>query len=405
MHEPRRAATIFVFVTVLLDMMAFGMIIPVLPHLIQDFMGGDAAAAARVNGYFGTSWALMQLIFMPILGSLSDRLGRRPVILLSVTGLGLDFILMALAPSLSWLFVGRIISGITAANMSTTSAYIADVTPPDKRAGAYGLMGAAFGIGFILGPAVGGLLGNLGPRVPFWVAAGCCLANALYGLFVLPESLPADRRTPFSLQRANPVGALSFLRQQPGLLRLTGLKFAMDLSHTVMPATFVLATSYRFGWTQKDTGLVLGVIGLCSMIVQAGLIRPVVARLGERRALPLGLAFGIAGSLIYGLADDPTTFLIGVPIAAFGGLAGPSLQALLTRKVSPAEQGRLQGALASVQGLAGLIGPTVGTQAFAWFIRSDATVHLPGVPFLIGAALLSVALTGSLWATDTAATG
>lgn len=389
---PRRAALIFIFFTVLLDMLAFGMIVPVLPKLIEGFMGGDAGKAAEVYGLFGTVWALMQLIFMPILGSLSDRLGRRPVILASVTGLGLDFILMALAPDVSWLLVGRVISGITSANVSTSSAYIADVTPPDKRSGAYGMMGAAFGVGFILGPAVGGLLGSVEPRMPFWVAAGCCLLNALYGLFVLPESLPPERRAPFNWRRANPVGAIGMLVQRADLRGLAAVKFLMDLSHLVLPSTFVLAASYRYGWTTRDVGLVMGSVGLTSMVVQAGLVGRAVKRFGERVMLPVGLLAGATSMVIYGLASTPALFMVGVPVGALQGFAGPSLQSLITRKVSPSEQGRLQGALSSAQGFAGMLGPAMFTQTFSWFISPRAAMHLPGAAFLLAGVVLSGAL-------------
>lgn len=389
---PRRAALIFIFFTVLLDMLAFGMIVPVLPKLIESFMDGDAGQAARVYGLFGTVWALMQLIFMPILGSLSDRLGRRPVILASVTGLGLDFILMALAPDVTWLLVGRIISGITSANMSTSSAYIADVTPPEKRSAAFGLMGAAFGVGFILGPAVGGLLGAIGPRMPFWVAAVCCLVNAVYGLFVLPESLPPERRAPFSWRRANPVGALSMLAQRRDLMGLASVKFLMDLSHLVLPSTFVLSSSYRYGWNTRQVGLLMAGVGLSSMVVQAGLVGRAVRRFGEKVMLPFGLLAGAVSLTVYGLATTPEIFLIGVPLGALQGFAGPSLQSMLTRRVDPTEQGRLQGALSSMQGFAGMLGPPMFTQTFAWFIGPRTPVHLPGAAFLLSGGFLVAAL-------------
>lgn len=389
---PRRAALRFIFITVLLDMLAFGMIIPVLPKLIESFMDGDTARAAEVYGLFGTIWALMQLVCMPIIGGLSDRFGRRPVILLSVLGLGLDFVLMALAPNIAWLLVGRILSGMTSANISTSSAYIADVTPPEERSAAFGLMGAAFGIGFILGPAVGGLLGAIGPRMPFWVAAVCALANAAYGLFVLPESLPHERRSPFRWRRANPVGALAMIRARPELSGLAVLKFVMDLAHTVLPSSFVLYASYRYGWTSNEVGIALGAVGLGSMVVQAGLVGPVVKRLGERVTLPLGLLFGTAGFVLYGIAETPAVFLLGVPCGALMGLAGPSLQSLLTRRVGPGEQGQLQGALASIQGFAGILGPGLFTQTFAWFIRPGAPVLHPGAAFLLAAGMMVVAL-------------
>ena len=280
--EPRKTALAFIFVTVVLDVMALGIIIPVLPKLVESMVGGDTARAAEIYGIFGTAWGVMQFFFAPILGAVSDRYGRRPVLLFSMLGLGLDYVLMAVAPTLTWLFLGRIISGITAASFSTANAYIADVTPPEDRAGAFGLVGAAFGIGFVLGPALGGVMGDLDPRLPFWVAAGLTLANAAYGYFVLPESLPADRRMAFSWTRANPVGSLRLLARHRQLLGLAGVAFLYHLAHVVLPAVAVLYTSYRYGWDGKTMGLSLAAVGVASGIVQAGLIRPTIDRLGER---------------------------------------------------------------------------------------------------------------------------
>ena len=301
---PRPAALAFIFVLVVVDVIAMGVVIPVLPKLVEAFEGGDTASAAATYGVFGTAWALMQFLFMPILGAMSDRFGRRPVILISCFGLGLDYFLMALAPNLAWLFVGRVISGITAASFSTAFAYIADVSAPEKRAAAFGMVGAGFGLGFTLGPALGGLLGGVDPRLPFWVAGGLTLANAAYGFFVLPESLPREKRAAFSWKRANPVGSLRLLRSHPELFGLSASLFLMQLSHVVFPAVTVLYMGYRYGWNEMAVGLVLGAVGVCSMVVQGGLIRPVVKRIGERRALGAGLGFGAAGMAIYGLAPS-----------------------------------------------------------------------------------------------------
>jgi DHA1 family tetracycline resistance protein-like MFS transporter len=384
----RQAAFNFIFVTVLIDMLAFGMIIPVLPILVQTFVGGNAVHAAQMYGVFGTAWALMQLIFSPVQGSLSDRFGRRPVILISCAGLGLDFILMALAPNLWWLLVGRVISGITAASFSTAGAYISDVTPPEKRAASFGLIGAAFGIGFVLGPALGGVLGAISPRLPFWASAVMALANVCWGLFVLPESLPKDKRVPFSWKNANPLGALKLLRSHPVLAGLAGSYFLINLAHVVLPSTTVLYMHYRYGWDTRAVGMLLAGVGVSSLIVQAFLVKPVVNWLKERRALALGLTFGAAGFAIYGLAPTGPIFWIGVPIMALWGIATPSLQTMMTRLVQPTEQGRLQGALASLVGLASLIGPTVFTQTFAVFIGERADLKLPGAPFLLASVLV-----------------
>src|SRR5215471_2974055 len=298
----RSAAFIFVFITILLDMLALGIIIPVLPRLVVDFVGGDAARGADYLGLFGTAWALMQFVFSPVHGMLSDRFGRKPVILISNFGLGLDYIVMALAPTLWWLLAGRIISGICAASISTSYAYIADVTPAEKRAARFGMMGVAFGAGFVLGPALGGLAGNLDPRLPFWIAAGLSLLNALYGVLVLPESLPAERRAPFAWRRANPLGALGLLRSKPQLLGLAGVSFLNALAHASLPSIGVLYMMTRYGWDERAVGFTLAAVGVCSMLVQGGLIGPVVGRFGERLALLVGLVFGMAGFATFGLA-------------------------------------------------------------------------------------------------------
>jgi len=297
-----RAAVAFIFVTVLLDMLALGLIMPILPKLVESFVDNDTASAARIFGLFGTAWALMQFFFSPILGGLSDRFGRRPVVLLSNFGLALDYVLMALAPSLTWLFVGRVISGITSASISTSFAYIADITPPERRAAVFGKVGAAFGAGFILGPAIGGLLGGMDPRLPFWVAAGLGFANALYGLLILPESLPPERRSRLRWRSANPLGALRLLRSDRVLAGLSVVNFIAQLAHVVLPSTFVLYASYRYGWDAATVGLTLAMVGICAMAVQGAGIGPIVKRFGERRALLLGLGCGAAGFLIFAVA-------------------------------------------------------------------------------------------------------
>jgi MFS transporter, DHA1 family, tetracycline resistance protein len=320
--SPRKAALAFIFAIVLLDVIALGIVVPVLPKLIETMLGGDTPRAAAIFGLFGTSWALMQFTFAPVLGALSDRFGRRPVLLISMSGHGLDYVLMALAPSLLWLFLGRIISGITASSFSTAYAYIADVTPPEKRAGAFGMVGAAFGIGFVLGPALGGLLGTLDPRLPFWVAAAFSLANAAYGWFVLPESLAFEHRMAFGWAHANPVGSLRLFSRHPQLVGLAGVAFLYQLAHVVLPSVTVLYTSYRYGWNNATMGLTLAAVGIASGIVQAALIRPVVDRFGERTALIVGLLCGAAGFSIYGLATTGVGFWSGKPVMALRGWPG-----------------------------------------------------------------------------------
>jgi DHA1 family tetracycline resistance protein-like MFS transporter len=392
---PRRAAFIFVFITVLLDMLALGIIIPVLPKLVVDFLAGDTARAAAIYGIFGTAWALMQFLFSPLHGALSDRFGRRPVILISNFGLGLDYVLMALAPNLWWLFVGRVISGISAASIATSYAYIADVTPPELRSARFGMLGVAFGAGFVLGPALGGLAGSLDPRLPFWIAGALSLVNALYGLLVLPDSLPPERRAPFAWRRGSPLGALALLRSQPQLTGLAAVSFLGNLAHASLPNIGVLYMMYRYGWDERAVGFTMAAVGVCAMIVQGALIGPAIARFGERAALIAGLAFGVAGFAVFGLAVTGLGFLAGIPLLALWGFASPAALGLMSRRVGPTEQGRLQGANASVMGIANLLGPGLFAQALAVSIGGGAgpnTWHLPGAAFLLAALILLVAI-------------
>ncbi|HVU90525.1 MAG TPA: TCR/Tet family MFS transporter [Pirellulales bacterium] len=384
----RRAALVFIFVTVVLDVLALGIIIPVLPELVKQFLGGDTRRAAEIFGVFGLMWGMMQFIFSPVMGTLSDRFGRRPVLLISTFGLGLDYVLMALAPTLSWLFVGRVISGITSASFTTAAAYIADVTPAHKRAGGFGMLSAAWGLGFVLGPALGGTLGEIDLRLPFWVAAGCTLLSAAYGLFVLPESLPREKRAAFSFRRANPIGALALLRSHPELLGLAAVLQIYFLAHEVLPSTFVLYTDYRYGWSQQAVGLTLATAGVCSMFVQGLLVQPFVRRFGERRGMIAGLVFGTIGMAIFGLATVGPVFLCGLPFISLWGLFGPSAQSLMTQRVGPSEQGKLQGALNGLRGMADMAGPVVFTTTFAAFIETGRGFELPGASFLLGALLL-----------------
>jgi DHA1 family tetracycline resistance protein-like MFS transporter len=388
----RKAALGFIFVTALIDVMSLGLIIPVLPKLVESFEGGDTARAAEMLGLFGTAWALMQFVFSPILGMLSDQFGRRPVILVSVFGLGIDYVLMAISPSLTWLFIGRLISGITAASFTAASAYIADITPPAERARSFGLIGAAWGVGFVLGPALGGILGAYGPRWPFWAAAALALLNWLYGLLILPESLPPERRVQFSWEKANPAGSLTLLRSRPELLGLAGVNFLYMLAHNVLPSVFVLYTGFRYGWTAFDVGLMLAATGVANILIQAVLVGPAVRYLGERGALLAGLAAGATGFAIYGLAPESAVFWTGIPVFAFMGLVQPGAQALMTRLAGASEQGQLQGANSSIMGLTGILGPGLFTLVFAWSIRGGQAHALPGLAVLIAAAMMAAAL-------------
>jgi MFS transporter, DHA1 family, tetracycline resistance protein len=388
----RRGAVAFIFVTILLDMLALGVIMPILPKLIESFVDNDTAHAARIFGLFGTAWALMQFVFSPVLGALSDRFGRRPVVLLSNFGLAADYVLMALAPSLLWLFVGRVISGITSASISTAFAYIADITPPERRAAVFGRIGAAFGAGFVLGPALGGLLGDIDPRLPFWASAALSFANALYGLFVLPESLAPDKRAPFRWRSANPLGALRLLRSNAVLAALSVVNFIAQVAHVVLPSTFVLYATYRYGWDSKTVGLTLAMVGICAMVVQGLAIGPIVRVLGERNALLMGLCCGAIGFVIFGAAPTGPLFWIGIPVMALWGVAGAAIQALTTQLVAPDQQGQLQGATNSVNSMAQMAGPFLFTLTFAHFISDQAPFKMPGAPFLLAAALLGLGL-------------
>jgi DHA1 family tetracycline resistance protein-like MFS transporter len=387
----RGAAVAFIFITILLDMLALGLIMPILPKLVESFVDNDTARAARIFGVFGTAWALMQFFFSPILGSLSDRFGRRPVVLLSNFGLGLDYVLMALAPSLIWLFVGRVISGITSASVSTAFAYIADITPVERRAAVFGKVGAAFGAGFIIGPAIGGLLGSFDPRLPFWVAAGLSFANTLYGFLILPESLPRDRRAPFRWRSANPIGALHLLRSDRILTGLSVVNFLAQLAHVVLPSTFVLYATYRYGWDSTTVGITLAMVGICAMAVQGAGIGPIVRIFGERLALLLGLVCGAVGFFIFAIAPTGPLSWLGIPVMSLWGVSGAAMQSLMTKQVAPDQQGQLQGATASVQSVSQLVGPFLFTLTFAYFIGEQAPMKLPGAPFFLASVLVLLA--------------
>ena len=401
LRAPRRAAFIFVFITVLLDMLALGVVIPVLPKLVVDFLAGDTVRAAEIYGIFGTVWALMQFVCSPIHGALSDRFGRRPVILISNFGLGLDYILMALAPNLWWLFVGRVISGICAASIGTAYAYIADVSEPEQRSARFGMLGVAFGAGFVFGPALGGLAGGIDPHLPFWIAAGLSLGNALYGFLVLPESLPPERRAAFAWRRANPLGAFRLLRSHSRLMGLASVNFLGNLAHASLPAIGVLYMMFRYGSDERTVGFTMAGVGLCAMVVQGVLIRPVIARIGERGALMAGLAFGVAGFAAFGLAATELQYWAGIPLLALWGFASPAAMGLMSRQVSGSEQGQLQGANSSIMGIASMFGPGLFTQTLALTI-GEGRWHLPGAAFLLAALTLVFAIVIA-WRTTRAA--
>ena len=400
----RAPAATFIFLTVTLDMLALGMIAPVLPRLVEGFVHGNASSAARVIGLFGTLFAAMQFVFSPILGSLSDRFGRRPIVLLSNFGMGIDYLVMAWAPALPWLYLGRVISGLTASSIPTAMAYMADVTPPEKRAGAFGMMNAAFGLGFVLGPALGGILGQVNPRLPFLVAACLSLLNGMYGLFVLPESLTLANRAPFSWRRANPVGSLSMLARTGTLMRLSAVLLTGYLAQQVLMNVYVIYADYRYHWSARSVGLSLGLVGVFTIVYGAFLVRPAIAQLGERRAILMGLTGGAIGYVCCGYSRTGLLLLLGIPILNLMQITWPSVQGLMTRTAAANEQGQLQGAINGIRMIAGVAGPTAFTWIFARAIAPGnashlALLHSPGLPFYAAAALLVIAMPLSVSAT------
>jgi DHA1 family tetracycline resistance protein-like MFS transporter len=393
-----RAAFVFIFITIALDFLAFGIIAPVLPNLIIHFEGGNISRAAAITGYFAFAWATMQFLFSPILGAWSDRYGRRPIILISCAGLGLDYIFMALAPSLGWLFVGRLISGITSSNISSAFAYVTDVTPPEKRAKQFGLLSAAFGLGFIIGPAVGGLLGHISLRLPFWAAAALSLGNAFYGYFILPESLPPEKRSKSAWHMANPLGSLTLLRSQPGLGGLAFITTLNYLAQQALPSIFVLYADYRYAWSERTVGLSLAVVGISVSVVSGVMVGPFVKRFGERGGVYFGLLTGILAFAGFGLASRGWMMFAAIPFLALWGISGPAMQSLMTRRVEPSSQGKLQGAINSIRGVTGMIGPLIFTQVFAAAISARTSFHMPGAPFFLSAVLLVASLLLAVYA-------
>lgn len=387
-----RAGIAFILVTLFLDILGIGIIIPVLPGLVTSFTGGDASSAAPWYAALAAVYAAMQFLFAPLVGALSDRFGRRKVILASLTAFGASYLILAVAPSLLWLFVGRVVAGITGATITAANAYIADVSTPETRARNFGFVGVAFGLGFVFGPAIGGLLGGIGLRVPFYAAAFVALLGALYGLFVLPESLPPERRRAFSWRRADPFRALAGLRAYP---LVAGLAFAFlffSLAQRGLETVFVLYTDYRFGWGPRENGLALALVGVMAAIVQGGLVRPLVARLGERRTIVAGLTVSTLGFVGYGLASQGWILLAVIAVASLGAVAGPAIQGLIAGTVPASEQGSVQGTLTSMLSLTAIVAPLVSGGLFGMFTGERSVAELPGMPFFAGAAFLVVAL-------------
>jgi DHA1 family tetracycline resistance protein-like MFS transporter len=390
--RPRRAATIFIFITIVLDVLAIGMVIPVLPALIGQVGHVSGAKLYTIVGLFGTVWATMQLIAQPVQGALSDRFGRRPVILLSNLGMGFNYLMMAVAPSLAWLWVGRIISGLCAGSIPAAMAYMADVNPPEKRAASFGLLFAGLNLGFALGPVLGGVFSTMSPRAPFWAAAVLSLLNFTYGAFVLPESLPRERRAPLEFWRLNPIGALyGMLKSHPGLIGLLTVSFLLTLAQMGPNNVFVLYTHDVFGWSSLDVSLLMSASAIAGVGIQMGIVPFVIRAFGERTAVLAGGCLQVAGLTIFGLATTGGQFWLAVPLVALAGIAGPAWSAMMSRSVEADEQGRLAGATSSLNSLSMMLAPFLFTQVFREAMSTSS--HLPrGAPYFMAAAIMVVGL-------------
>ena len=398
MLNKRHAAMTFIFVTVLLDMISLGIMVPVFNPLVLSFTHGNYADASLLSGLFSTIFALVQFFASPVLGTLSDRVGRRPIVLLSNFGTAVDYLILALAPNLGWLFAGRVLAGGTTASITVASAYVADVTPEEKRAGAYGMISAAFGVGFVVGPAIGGLLAMHGLRLPFWVAGALSLVNFLYGFFVLPESLAPEHRNAFSWARANPLGSVKMLRRHRELAGLALSNLIGYVAHEALPQLFVLYTMFAYAWTMSTIGISLAIVGIFTILISAFLIQPVVDRIGERRALLVGLLFGALGFCMYG--GTAVLFWIAIPVNMLWMIAGSASQSLMTRRVGKHEQGELQGAITLLRSVGMLIGPAIFTGTFAYTVSDAHVWKSPSVAWYLGGAMLVGAALVAWRATD-----
>jgi len=392
----------FIFVTLVIDVLGFGLLIPVGPKLVESLLhggkGGTAAEAATYVGALMTTFYCVSFFFSPLLGVLSDRFGRRPVLLIALFGSGLDFFAQALAPTLGIFFITRVINGLSGASFTVANAYVADVTPPEKRSAAFGMVGAAFGIGFVFGPLLGAFLGNIDLRLPFYVAGTLCIINWLYGYFILPESLPKERRAPLRLARANPIGAYGSLTRYPVVFGLAGSLFMLNLAQFMLHATWVLYTTHRYGWTLPQVGLSLFFVGITSAIVQGVLARKLIPMLGERNSILTGLGIGVLAFIGYGASPQGWMIYTVIVAGSIGGIAGPAMQSMITKSVRPDEQGAVQGALTSLQSLAGIFGPSIGGAVFGYYISADRTTPVPGASFFVSAACSFIGLLIAVWA-------
>ncbi len=380
----------FIFITLMIDVTGLGLIIPVLPKLIEQLIQGDISQASKYGGFLTFTYAIMQFLFAPVLGGLSDKYGRRPVLLFSLFGFALDYLFLSFAPSIGWLFVGRAIAGITGASFTTATAYIADISTAENRAQNFGMVGAAFGLGFIIGPVIGGLLGSFGPRIPFMVAAGLSFLNWLYGYFILPESLSVSNRREFSWKRANPLGSLKQLAKYPALGGLVGSFVLIAVASHAVQSNWSFFGIEKFGWNEKMIGISLGVVGLLIAVVQGGLIRVINPKLGNEKSVYIGLLLYAIGLLLFAFASHTWMMFVFLIPYCLGGISGPALQSIISGNVPADEQGELQGALTSLMSLTSIVGPPLMTGLFAYFTKPGAPVHFSGAAFLLGSVLMLI---------------
>lgn len=393
MEKSKKSAAIgFIFITLLIDITGWGIIIPVIPKLIEELIHGSISEAAKYSGWLGFAYAFIQFIFSPMIGNLSDQYGRRPIILLSLFGFSIDYIFLALSPTIAWLFVGRIIAGFTGASITTASAYIADISTDADRSKNFGLIGAAFGLGFIIGPVIGGVLGHYGSRVPFYAAAVLCMLNFLYGFFILPESLSKENRRKFEWKRANPIGSFKFLKKHPEISSLTTALILIYIAAHAVQSNWSFFTMYQFNWTERMVGISLGVVGLLVGLVQGVLIRWINPKIGDKKSIYFGLALYAIGMLLYAFASEGWMMLVFTIPYCLGGICGPSLQSIITKSVQPNEQGELQGALTSLMSATSIVGPPLMTSLFFYFTEKNEIIHFPGAPFILGFLLLAISI-------------
>lgn len=386
----KQAAIGFIFITMLIDITGWGIIIPVIPKLIEELIQGDISEAAKVGGWLTFAYAITQFVFAPLVGNLSDKFGRRPIILISLFAFSMDYLLLAFAPTITWLFIGRIIAGLTGASITTASAYIADVSTAENRAKNFGMIGAAFGLGFIIGPVIGGLLGQFGSRVPFYAAAALCLLNFLYGYFILPESLPKSNRRNFSLKRANPIGAFLNLKKYPQLIGLVVSVFLLYVAAHAVHSNWSYFTMYQFKWDERMVGISLGVIGLLVGIVQGGLIRWINPKLGNEKSIYIGMGLYAIGMFLFAAASQSWMMFVFLIPYCLGGIAGPAMQAVISEQVPPNEQGEIQGTLSSLMSASAIIGPPMMSTVFYFFTHKEAPFQFAGAPFALGGLLMIV---------------